>query len=285
VPSLKDDGGRLSGAPGHARLRGALVVGISQSGRSPDVVGVLEDGRRQGALTLALTNDPTSPLAAAAEVVVALQAGPELAVAATKTYVAELVAVALLSEALAANAPPAKHRPNPAVLALPAALEAAIGLEPEVAALARDRAGLNRCAVLGRGYHYATIREWALKLKEGAGVAADAYSAADFEHGPIAMVEPGYPVLAVVTEGPALAGMADLLGRLGLAGADLLVMSDSARVRALAAASLALPEGVPEWLSPIVAMLPCQLCAYHLAIAGGGNPERPRNIQKVTLTY
>jgi glucosamine--fructose-6-phosphate aminotransferase (isomerizing) len=278
----------LASLYGHGpRLPRALVVGISQSGRSPDVVGVVEDGRRQGALTLALTNDPASPLAEAAGVVVALQAGPERAVAATKTYVAELVAVALLSEALAANAPaasPAESRRISAVPTLPAALEAAIGLESEVAALARSRAGLARCAVLGRGYHYATIREWALKLKEVAGVAADAYSAADFEHGPIAMVEPGYPILAVATSGPALPGMADLLGRLRDKGAELLVMSDSATVRDLAHASLALPAGVPEWLSPIVAILPCQLFAYHLALARGRDPERPRNIRKVTLT-
>ena len=115
-------------------------------------------------------------------------------------------------------------------------------------------------------------------------MAADPYSAADFEHGPISMIEPGFPVLAVVTSGPAVAGMASLLGRLGEHGADLLVMSDLAEVRDLAAASIPLPVGVPEWLAPIVAIVPCQLFAYHLAIASGRDPEVPRHLNKVTLT-
>ena len=268
------------------RFGRALVVGISQSGRSPDVVGVIVDGRAQGALTLAITNDPASPLAEAADVVVPLQAGPELAVAATKTYVAELAVVALLSDALrlAAGGAGRQDGDGAAVSALPAYLEMAIGLEDAVTRASRALTGFTRCAVLGRGYHYATIREWALKLKEVAGVAADAYSAADFEHGPISMIEPGFPVLAVVTDGPAVAGMASLLGRLGQQGADLLVMSDLPEVRALAPASIALPAGVPEWLAPIVAIVPCQLFAYHLAIATGHDPEAPRNLNKVTLT-
>ncbi|HTC85680.1 MAG TPA: SIS domain-containing protein [Candidatus Acidoferrum sp.] len=275
---------------GHGpRFGRALVIGISQSGRSPDVVGVLEDAREQRALTLAITNDPASPLAAAADVIVPLAAGPELAVAATKTYVAELAVVALLSEALrAAGVVAAVASADPidgSILAtLPAALEAAVAVEDDVIQVARARLGLSRCAVLGRGYQYATILEWALKLKEVAGVAADPYSAADFEHGPISMIEPGFPVLAVVTAGPAVAGMASLLGRLGDHGADLLMLSDVAAVRNLAHASIALPAGVPEWLSPIVAIVPCQLFAYHLAIAGGRDPETPRHLNKVTLT-
>jgi glutamine---fructose-6-phosphate transaminase (isomerizing) len=282
----------LASLYGHGpRFGRALVVGISQSGRSPDVIGVVEDGRAQGALTLAITNDPGSPLAEAAEVVVPLGAGPELAVAATKTYVAELLVVALLSEALAAVPldPEAMSglddpRGEVALGALPAALERAIGLEAGIRVLAQEQAGMVRCAVLGRGYQYATVLEWALKLKEVAGVAADAYSAADFEHGPISMVEPGFPILAIATAGPALAGMTELLGRLRDQGADLLVMSDAADVRALARASVALPTDVPEWLSPIVSIVPCQLFAYHFALATGHDPETPRNVHKVTLT-
>ena len=273
----------LASLYGHGpRFGRALVIGISQSGRSPDVVGVIVDARAQGALTLAITNDPASPLADAADVVVPLEAGPELAVAATKTYVAELAVVALLSDALrtAGGAGPADSD----LASMPAAIEAAIGLEEAVAEIIGARTGLVRCAVLGRGYQYATVREWALKLKEVAGVAADAYSAADFGHGPISMIEPGFPVLAVVTTGPAVAGMAALLGRLNGDGADLLVMSDRPEVRALARASIALPASVPEWLSPIVAIVPCQLFAYRLAIATEHDPETPRNLNKVTLT-
>lgn len=260
------------------RVRDALVIGLSQSGRSPDIVAVLDDARAQGALTLAVTNDPESPLALVADVVVPLEAGPELAVAATKTYVAELAVVALLSEALRGG------DPDPALAGLPEALAGMIGQEPQIVALASRLAHAPACVVLARGFQYATAREWALKLKEVAGVFADPYSAADFEHGPISLVEPGLPVLAVVSTGPTLPGLVALLGRLAENGADLLVVSDAAGARALGSGSLALPADLPEWLAPIVAILPCQLFAYHLAIARGRDPEAPRNLSKVTLT-
>jgi glutamine---fructose-6-phosphate transaminase (isomerizing) len=259
------------------RLRDAVVLGISQSGRSPDIVAVLDDARRQGALTAAITNDATSELAAAAEHVIELQAGPELAVAATKTYLAEIALLALLSSALSDDDPSAAE-----LRALPAALRDALAAEDRVARLAEARATDDLCAVLGRGFHYATAREWALKLKELAYVLADPYSAADFQHGPIALVQEGFPVLAVATAGPALDGMAALLGRLRDARASLLVLSDAADVAALGD-GVVLPA-VPEWLSPLVAIVPAQLFAYHLARARGLDPEAPRNLSKVTLT-
>jgi glucosamine--fructose-6-phosphate aminotransferase (isomerizing) len=260
------------------RVREALVIGMSQSGRSPDIVAVLEDARTQGALTLAITNDPGSPLAAVADVVLPLEAGPELAVAATKTYVAQLAVVALLSEALLDG------DADPALARLPGAIAAMIGREAAIAALAGSLAPAPACVVLGRGFQYATAREWALKLKEVAGVFADPYSAADFEHGPISLVEPGLPVLAVASSGPTLPDLVRLLARLAADGADLLVLSDASGARDLARGSLALPADLPEWLAPIVAILPCQLLAYHLAIARGRDPEAPRHLSKVTLT-
>ena len=260
------------------RLHHALVLGISQSGRSPDVVAVLADARRQGALTVALTNEPASELAAAAEHLVALEAGPERAVAATKTYLAEIAVIALLSGALAGDA-----RSRRELAALPAALRAALGTEAEVERLAGAYAAEDRVVVLARGFQYATAREWALKLKELAGVLADPYSAADFQHGPIALLEPGYPVLAVATAGPARAGMTELLARLRDARVRLLVLSDDPGTLALGD-GVALPAGVPEWLAPLVAIIPAQLFAYHLARARGLDPEAPRHLTKVTLT-
>jgi len=275
APSLASLYGR---GPDVAR---ALVVGISQSGRSPDVVGVVVDARRQGALTVAITNDPASPLAGAAEFALDLGAGPELAVAATKTYVAELAAVALLSIALDRRADPAA---SAALAAVPAAIERALATEPEVARVAREQAAMDGCIVIGRGFQYPTAREWAIKLKEVAGVFADPYSAADFEHGPITLVGPGTQVLAVATGGPALPGVVDLLQRLREDGADLLVASDDEAARRLGRTALALPDGVPEWLAPLPAIVPAQLFAYHLAIAKGIDPERPPHLSKVTLT-
>jgi glucosamine--fructose-6-phosphate aminotransferase (isomerizing) len=262
----------------HPDVRHALVIGISQSGASPDVVEVLADARRQGAATLAITNEPASALAEAAETVIALEAGPELAVAASKTYIAELAAVALLSDALAGGGAEAE------LAALPGHIARALDTQEPAQHAARELRGLRQCAVIGRGYNYATIREWALKLKEMALVMADPYSAADFEHGPIALVEPGYEVLAVAVSGPTLAGLSELLPRLRADGARLLVVSDDASAREVADDAIPLDPGVPEWLSPAVAIVPCQLLAYHLAVANGRDPDSPRRIRKVTLT-
>jgi glucosamine--fructose-6-phosphate aminotransferase (isomerizing) len=260
------------------RVGGALVIGISQSGRSPDVVEVIASAREQGALTLALTNELDSPLAEAAFACVSLEAGPELAVAASKTYVTELAAIALFSDLLRGAAASSQ------LTALPEALQRAVDGEPAVEQVAHARAGLTDCAVIARGYHYATAREWALKLKEIARVQTDPYSAADFEHGPITLVEAGYQVLAIAARGPTLGGLRSLLERLRSDGATLLVASDDLATRRLGDHALVLDEAVPEWLSPMVGIVTCQLFAYHLAIARGLDPDAPRHLDKVTLT-
>ena len=260
------------------RLRNALVLGISQSGRSPDVVSVLADARRQGALTVAFTNEPSSELARAAGNVIELGAGPERAVAATKTYVAELTLMAMLSSAISGDADSATE-----LDALPDAMRAAMALGPGIAERAAAWRDVHLCAVLARGYQYATARELALKLKELAYVLADPYSGADFQHGPIALVDQGFPVITIATSGALVADMTELLGRLRDVQARLLVLSDDAGLRSFGE-GIALPEGVPEWLAPIVTILPAQLFAYHLALARGIDTEAPRNIAKVTLT-
>jgi glucosamine--fructose-6-phosphate aminotransferase (isomerizing) len=269
------------------RMEHALVIGISQSGRSPDVVGVLEAARRQGAPTIAITNDPASALAAAAEHVIDIGAGPERATAATKTYSLSLLAVAMLVAHLQGGTSfggDARARVA-AVAALPGVLRRALEVEAATEAVARQRAELDRCIVLGRGFEYATAREWALKLKELAQVAADPYSAADFQHGPLALIEPGYPILAVTPSGATLAGMRELLARLRSEhGVDLLVISDDAETCALGATALRTPAAPAEWLSPIVSAIPAQLFAYHVTRARGLDTEQPRWISKVTLT-
>ena len=264
------------------RFERTLVLGISQSGASPDVVGVVAAARAQGAPTVAITNTPDSPLATAAEHVIELQAGPERAVAATKTYGAELLSLALLSQALAETADPADEA---ALQGLPAVLEAALAGEPAVEEAARRQAAMEACVVLGRGYDYATAREWSLKLKELAYVAAEPYSAADFEHGPLAIVQPGFPVLAVAA-GRAADGLEPLLRRLqDELAAELLVISDRPALAALGPLGLPIPGGLPDWLLPIVAIVPAQLHAYHLTRLKGLDPELPRHLQKVTRTH
>ena len=266
------------------RFERALVIGISQSGASPDVVGVVAAARRQGAPTIAITNTPESALGRAAEHVIGLAAGPEHAVAATKTYTTSLLAIARLSAALLEPGDAAAEAAAQ-IAAVADALEAALAVEPEIAAIAAELAGIDRAVVLGRGYEYATAREWALKLKELARVFADPYSAADFRHGPLALVEPGVPVLAVLPEGPPAPDLMELLGVLRRdLDADVLVLSDVAASRAAGSRSIALPAGVPDWLRPIVSIVPAQLFAYHLTLAKGLDPEAPRNLRKVTRT-
>jgi glucosamine--fructose-6-phosphate aminotransferase (isomerizing) len=262
------------------RLDRSLVVGISQSGASPDVVAVVEAGRSQGAPTVAITNDPASPLALAAETSIDLGVGPELAVAATKTYTTELLAIAALSAAMSGDPADAA-----ALVAVPEAMAAVLELEPVVGSMARDQATADRLLVLARGYEYATAREWALKLKELARVFADPYSAADFEHGPLALLEPGVPVLATVRPGPTLAPLLVLLRRLreGL-DADIAVVSDQPDALALGRWPFELASGTPEWLGPIVSIVVGQLHALHLTRVRGLDPERPRNLDKVTRT-
>jgi glucosamine--fructose-6-phosphate aminotransferase (isomerizing) len=263
------------------RLEDALVVGISQSGQSPDVVEVIAEGRRQGAPTLAITNDPASPLAMAAEFNLDIQAGKETAVAATKTYTTELLAVAQLAAAMS-DVP---NRYLEALLRVPAAVQAALDGEDSVRRIAEGHAGNKQCIILGRGYNYATALEWALKLKELAYVMADPYAAPDFKHGPIALIHPGFPVLAVAPSGAVLDDLLPLLRQLREElGAQLLVLSDSDEALAIGQVAIRLPAGVPEWLTPLVAIVPAQLYCYHLTRACGYDTEAPRYLRKVTET-
>ena len=258
-------------------LHNAMLLGISQSGQSPDVVAVLDEARRQGALTVAITNDPTSQLAAAADHVIDLAAGHERAVPATKTYLAEIALIAMLSAALSGDEESWEH-----LGMVPDALRKALETEPEAARLAHRWVSLGACAVLARGFQYATAREWALKLKEAAYVDAESYSAADFQHGPMALVDDEFAVLAVATSGPALRPTADLLHRLADASARVLILSDDDEVRGIGD-GLMVPL-LPEWLSPLAAIVPGQMFAFHLAVERGVDADSPRHLTKVTHT-
>jgi glucosamine--fructose-6-phosphate aminotransferase (isomerizing) len=262
-------------------LRGALVVGISQSGQSPDIVSVIEEGRRQGCLTLSITNVPDSPLALAADLVMDIQAGDEKAIAATKTYTNELMAIAMLSATLAGDK---THRR--ALEKVSGWAEKVLKQDAIIAQLAERYRYMRQCVVLGRGFNYCTAFEWALKLKELTYIVAEPYSSADFQHGPIAMVEGGFPILAIAPRGKVQDSMMEMLGRLrGDHRAELVVISDDKRALSLAQSPVQLPDGMPEWLTPIVSIIPAQLFTYHLTLAKGLDPDRPRTIGKVTETH
>jgi glucosamine--fructose-6-phosphate aminotransferase (isomerizing) len=261
-------------------LKGALVVGISQSGRSPDIIAVIEEGKKQGRPTLAITNAPDSPLAQAAEFVIDLRAGDERAVAATKSYTTSLAALALFSAALAQDGEAGAQLEQ-----VPALVQRALsGLAGFIPRVERYRY-MEHVAVLGRGFNYATAFEISLKIKELTQVVAEPYSSADFLHGPIAMIQRGFPTFIVAPSGSVLDDLRALARRLKTLGAELLIASDCDELLSQAHLPMRLPGGVSEWLSPIVAALPGQLFGFALAQARSLNPDAPEGLRKVTETW
>jgi glucosamine--fructose-6-phosphate aminotransferase (isomerizing) len=263
------------------KLKNVLVVGISQSGRSPDIVSVLEEGNRQGNLTLAITNAPESPLAEISDFVLDIGVGPELAVAASKSYTAELTAIAMLSAALSGEE--VRWRELEQVSDW---VKGVLKLDEIVQQSTQRYRYMQNCVVIGRGYNYATAFEWALKIKELTYVVAEPYSSADFLHGPVAMVTQGFPVMIVLPTGKLYPSMMELIQQLKRdLLAELVIISNSPEALSMAIAPFAIPKDVPEWLSPMVSIVPAQLFSYHLALAKGYDPDRPRWISKVTKTH
>jgi glutamine---fructose-6-phosphate transaminase (isomerizing) len=247
------------------RIDGQCVIGISQSGESPDVIAVIEEGRRQGCATVAITNQRESKLARAAELVLPLDTGPEVSVPASKTYTASLLAMALISQALDPDA-----EFEAALARVPGAITAALEREPAIDALVPALAG-PRAIVLGRGFNFSTAEEIALKLSETSYVLARAWSVADFEHGPIAVVEAGLPVVLVDGGGQVAADLESVHARLEDKGCRVALLKDD--------------SGLPEELTPIPLAVLGQLLAHGVAAARGFDPDRPRAIQKVTRTW
>jgi glucosamine--fructose-6-phosphate aminotransferase (isomerizing) len=261
------------------RLDGGLVIGISQSGASPDVVSVLAEAREQGRPTLALTNDVESPLARTAEAVLPLEAGEEHAVAATKTYVNSLGAVALL---FAETSDDAAAREE--LARMPEALAAQIELSLEDAPPLEEYRNAVGLTVVARGVNYGTGFEVALKIRELSGLVTEAYSPADLMHGPIAAVQPGWPVVVVAPSGPARPSVEEIVPPLRARGARLVAISDVRAVLRRAQTKLPLAPDVPEWLSPLTAVVPGQVTALRLTRLRGLDLDHPAGLRKVTLT-
>ncbi|MFI7601130.1 SIS domain-containing protein [Actinoplanes sp. NPDC049681] len=261
-------------------LTGALVVGVSQSGGSPDLTEVLKVARESGALTLAVTNNPASTLASTAELSVDVSAGHERAVAATKTYTAELLTLLLLVEGIRNGDGTLPAEERAALEKLPRLAERTLA-ERGSEELAQRYRFASRMVTTGRGYAYPTARETALKLMETSYLPALAFSGADLLHGPLAMTDPDVPVLAVVGSGPGGGSMADVVTRLGERRAD--VVTVGAHDIAGAAGRLAVPE-VDERYAPLLDILPLQKLALALALARGEDPDAPRGLKKVTAT-
>jgi glutamine---fructose-6-phosphate transaminase (isomerizing) len=261
------------------RLDGALVMGISQSGESPDVRAVIDEARRQGRPTVAITNVPASPLGTSADVVLPLEAGVEQSVAATKTYVNSLGAIALLfATATSDRAALAELERVPDQLERQ--LERSRAAAPQIDRLGSVEGG----TVIARGVNYGTSFEIALKIRELSGLLFEAYSSADLMHGPVAAIGTGWPVIAVAPSGPTLASMEEALTAVLARGARVVVISDDERVLGRGEIGLPLEADVPEWVSPLLAVVPGQFAALRLAQLRGGDVDNPLGLSKVTLT-
>lgn len=260
------------------RFGKALVLGISQSGKSPDIVAVLAEARRQGAVTAAITNFAESDLAQQADHVINLRAGVEQSVAATKTYTSELAVIALLSATLASDA-----EMLDALARLPQALAETLTMNGDVAQTVERYRYMQHCVVIGRGYNYATAFELALKLKELTYTIVEPYSSADFMHGPLALIDRGFPVIIIAPQGRVLPEMMTFADTLQTHGAETVVISNQASMLTQGRVSLRLPD-VSEWLSPLLTIVPGQLFAMHLAHTRDYAVDTPRAIQKVTET-
>lgn len=261
------------------RMKDALVLGISQSGQSPDIVAVLAEARQQGVLTACLTNMSDSPLAAQSDYVITLQAGLEKSVAATKTYTTELLAIALLSAHLAGN-----RDMLDTLERVPSLVQSTLTADGHIAGLAQRYVYMQRAVVIGRGFNYATAHEMALKLKELTYSVIEPYSSADFQHGPLAIVERRFPVIVIAPSGRLAPEMRAFISGLKERGAEVICISDDRDLCGLTPFHICTPGNVPEWASPLPLIVPGQLFAMNLAHACGYDLDTPRSIRKVTET-
>ena len=261
------------------RLAGAAVLAISQSGRSPDVIAVLAAARAQGRPTIAITNETRSPLAAVADALIALDVGPERSVAATKTYLASLQALARIAAAIAPERVGGVWLDGLPELVSATASEQLSGRERF------DRLG--DCTLLtavGRGLDLATAYEAALKLRELSGIPAEAFSPPDLIHGPLGALGPSTGLW--IAHGPAraepeaLRTMEEIRRRTGLS------VAVSADRRLLDSTEIPIPLApeLPEWVTPIIGVIPAQAAALRLAELRGVEIDAPHGLSKVTIT-
>jgi glucosamine--fructose-6-phosphate aminotransferase (isomerizing) len=260
--------------------REAMVIAISQSGESTDTNVVLELAKKQNAITVGVTNESRSTLAGLAEHVFLVRAGKERSVAATKTYTGQLMMMYLLAYALGGKIRLADLE------AIPELVRLALGLESEVAALSERYRFMDHAVVMGRGLNYSNAFEFALKLMETCYVIAERFSSADFQHGPIAMIEHGFPAFLFAPSGVTWDGVKGMLAQLKTLNAEMIVVTDRKNPEAcgLGARLICIPAKIAEIFTPIPYIVPAQLFAASLAAQKGLDPDKPRTLNKVTKT-
>ena len=262
-------------------LRGSSVVALSQSGETPDVLDYVERARSRGAFTVAVTNEPASPLAQAAEALLPLAAGPERGIAATKTYLAQVAALALLAGHAAGRGTEVADGIGRTADLLEELLPV---LERRVSELAVSLAFVGRMFVIGRGPEFATAREISLKLLETCRVAAEPLTATDLVHGPVAAIDGLFPVWTIASADESLPAVREAAARARSAGATLIASGTAAAAIDGAAHYLPIPQPPLSLLTPLLSVAPGQLLAWALAQAKGLDPDRPSGLSKITHT-
>jgi len=260
-------------------MKDALIIGISQSGQSPDIISVLQEGKKQGCLTISITNNPKSPLADFSDFCVPLHAGLEKSTAATKTYTTSLCALALFSATLSEDANRISELDQ-----IPEKMFRTYQESLKMMDQVQRYRYIEHTVVIGRGYNYATAFEIALKIKELTKVISEPYSSADFLHGPVAMIQQGFPVILIAPFGKASKDLSLFARDIKKRGGELIIISDQANLLKFSSLGFSISPS-KEWISPILSVVPGQLFARQLAIEKGLNPIKPEGISKITETY
>lgn len=261
-------------------LKESTVLGISQSGEGTDIIETLARAKESGAFTVAVTNTAKSSITAVADAVIHLRAGKERGLAATKTYTCQLMAMMMLSAALRGE-----KRFWDGLARIPGRMEKLLSLEEPIAELAERYRYMQHCVIIGRGFNYATVKEAALKMMETCYLVAQPFSTADFQHGPIAMAEEGFPVFLCAADGkmaPALLKMARGLKKRGV---ETVAVSSRPDILELSQKAIRMPFSPPEITSPIFYIVPFQIFSNYCALAKGIDPDSPRYLKKITRTF
>jgi glutamine---fructose-6-phosphate transaminase (isomerizing) len=261
-------------------MKNALVIGVSQSGEAKDVTAILDEAKRNNALTVSITNFENSLLATTSKYSLLCSAGVEKSVAATKTFTTQLILLGMLAAKLADHAEVQNLLKN-----APEYVEKTIAMvKDQIKEVALRYRFIDECIILARGLNYAVALESALKIEETTYVRAKAFAASDFHHGPMAILQKDMPVIVYAPSGPSLNDMLEMISLLKEAQADVLIVSDDDSLCMLGNCHIKIPNVGSDFVSPFVNSVVAQMLACELASVKGLNPDAPRMLHKVTIT-
>lgn len=261
------------------KLKGSLVIGISQSGEAADVLEVIKGANKEGAVTVGITNFEDSPLATHSSFHLNCECGEEKSVAATKTFTAQMFLLASLVAEWTEDEDMKK-----ALGLLPELITETFKISDQIINNVKRYRFMNECFVLARGINYAVALETSLKIQETTYVRAKAYASSDFHHGPFAMIDDNMPVFIFAPNGPSINDMTEMIKKLKDKGADITIISNNEEILKMGDCSFKIPQTASDMISPFINVVVAQMFACQLALAKGLNPDSPRSLNKVTIT-